>query len=138
MTANRFELVNTFYIAFDEDRDEVTPVITRAMALLDEHGRSLPISELKSEDNAEPEPDHLADIHVVTRGEMRVRTQIVLRRLAELNPDEYADWSFQDLAEALATGGITARKSDGVMVVRAVDVARALTERDEDNDNDDG
>jgi S-DNA-T family DNA segregation ATPase FtsK/SpoIIIE len=80
----------------------------------------------------------LADIHTVTRGETRVRTQIVLRRLAELNPDEYADWSFQDLAEALATGGITARKSDGVMVVRAADVVRALTERDQDNDDADG
>jgi S-DNA-T family DNA segregation ATPase FtsK/SpoIIIE len=138
LTANRFELVNTFYIAFDEDRDDVTPVITRAMALLDEHGRSLPTSKAKNEQNAEPEPDHLADIHAVTRGEMRVRTQVVLRRLAELNPGEYADWSFQDLAEALATGGITARKSDGVMVVRAVDVARALTERDEDDDDVDG
>ncbi len=30
LTANRFELVNTFYVAFDEDRDEVTPLITRA------------------------------------------------------------------------------------------------------------
>ncbi len=29
LTANRFELVNTFYVPFDEDRDEVTPVIAR-------------------------------------------------------------------------------------------------------------
>jgi S-DNA-T family DNA segregation ATPase FtsK/SpoIIIE len=134
LTANRFELVNTFYIAFDEDRDDVSPVITRAMELLDEHGRSLPISEPEDEKNIELTPDHLVDIHAVMRGEMRVRTQIVLRRLTELNPDEYTDWSFQDLAEALAAGGIAAHKSDGVMVVRAVDVARALTERDEDDD----
>jgi len=66
--------------------------------------------------------DHLADIHAVLRGERRVRTQGVLRRLAEHNPAEYEDWSFQDLAEALAAHGITARKSDGVMVVRASDV----------------
>jgi S-DNA-T family DNA segregation ATPase FtsK/SpoIIIE len=138
LTANRFELVNTFYIAFDEARDDVSPVIARAMALLDEHGRLLPTSEPEGEGSTEPEPDHLADIHTVTRGETRVRTQIVLRRLAELNPDEYADWSFQDLAEALTTGGITARKSDGVMVVRAADVVRALTERDQDNDDADG
>lgn len=32
LTANRFELVNTFYVAFGEDRDDVTPVIRRAMA----------------------------------------------------------------------------------------------------------
>ena len=108
------------------------------MALLNEHGRSLPIPESENDENAEPEPDHLADIHAVIRAEMRVRTQIVLRRLAELNPEKYADWSFQDLAEALATGGIAARKSDGVMVVRTVDVARALTERDEDDDDDNG
>lgn len=71
------------------------------------------------------------------RGEPRVRTQSVLRRLAELNPGEYGDWSFPDLAEALADAGVTARKSDGVMVVRAADISRALTERDEERDNDD-
>jgi DNA segregation ATPase FtsK/SpoIIIE, S-DNA-T family len=59
----------------------------------------------------------------------------VLRRLGELNPDEYDEWSFQDLASALAAAGIAARKSDGVMVVRAVDVARAIAERDEDEDD---
>jgi len=48
LTANRFELVNTFYVAFDEDRDDVTPVITRAMALLSEHGRTLSTSHRTS------------------------------------------------------------------------------------------
>ena len=38
LTANRFELVNTFYVPFDEDDDQVTPVIARAMALLAERG----------------------------------------------------------------------------------------------------
>jgi excisionase family DNA binding protein len=38
-------LVNGFYIPFDEDRDEVTPVITRAMALLAEHGRRVPATD---------------------------------------------------------------------------------------------
>lgn len=137
LTANRFELVNTFYVAFDEDHDEVTPVITRAMALLEESDRPVPTSEPEPGDD-QPKIDHLADIQTVMRVEKRVRTQLVLRRLAELNPDEYADWSFQDLADALATGGIAARKSDGVMVVRAADVSHALTERDEDTgDGDD-
>ncbi|MDQ3765721.1 MAG: hypothetical protein M3460_31265 [Actinomycetota bacterium] len=54
LTANRFELVNTFYIAFDDDRDEVSPVITRAMALLDEHGRSVPISEPEDNETTDP------------------------------------------------------------------------------------
>ncbi len=131
LTANRFEVVNTFYVAFDEDRDDVTPVIARAMALLADHGRALPAAPENEQD--EPCPDHLADVHAVMHGEQRVRTQVVLRRLAELNPAEYGDWSFQHLRDALAPDGVTARKSDGVMVIRAAEVARALTERDDDD-----
>jgi S-DNA-T family DNA segregation ATPase FtsK/SpoIIIE len=138
LTVNRFELVNTFYVAFDEDRDDVTRVVARALALLNEHGRAVPASVV--EDNSQDtdaRPDHLADINAVMRGEARVRTQVVLRRLADLNPAEYGGWSFQDLATALADAGIAARKSDGVMVVRSADVARVLAERNEDRDDDD-
>jgi len=133
LTANRFELVNGFYVPFDEERDDLTPVVTRAMALLDEHGREVPSSDT-TEDDDEEITDHLADIHTAMRGQPRVRTQVVLQRLAELNPSEYAGWTFQDLAEALSADGIAARKSDGVMVVRAADVGRALTERKQDDD----
>jgi S-DNA-T family DNA segregation ATPase FtsK/SpoIIIE len=132
LTANRFELVNTFYVAFDEDRDEVTPVIVRAMALLDEHGRAVPATEAEPGEEALSDVDHLADIHAVVRGDTRVRTQLVLRRLVELNPGEYDGWSFQDLAEALAEHGLIARKYNGTMVVRSAEVARAVTERDDD------
>jgi S-DNA-T family DNA segregation ATPase FtsK/SpoIIIE len=137
LTANQFELVNGFYVAYDEDRDDVTPVITRAMALLD--GAGVPASvDPDSERDTEPAADHLADIHAALRGEARVRTQVVLARLAERNPGEYEDWTFGNLAEALAAHGLTARKSDGIKVVRAADVARALHERaDEDGDGDD-
>jgi S-DNA-T family DNA segregation ATPase FtsK/SpoIIIE len=137
LTANRFELVNTFYVAFDEDRDEVSPVITRAMALLEDAGRTIPTDEPEDNEAQESGADHLADIHAVVRGETRVRTQVVLRRLAELNPDEYEGWSFHDLRGALAEGGVAARKSDGVMVIRAADIARALAEREEDELDDD-
>jgi DNA segregation ATPase FtsK/SpoIIIE, S-DNA-T family len=137
LTANRFELVNTFYVPFDEDRDEMTPVITRAMALLEEHGLTVPAGQAELDDEDEAAADHLADIHEVTRGETRVRTQLVLRRLADLNPDEYEGWSFQDLAEALARHGLGARKYNGTMVVRSAEVARALTLRDEDEDDGD-
>lgn len=133
LTANRFELVNTFYVAFDEDRDDVTPVITRAMALLAEHGRTLPTSAPDEYDAIESRPDHLVDIHGAMQGEERVRTHIVLRRLAESNPAEYGDWSFPDLADALAEHGIAARKSHGVMVVHTADLSRALTDRDDDD-----
>ena len=134
LTANRFELVNTFYVAFDEDRDDVSPVVVRAVALLDQEGRPI-AGEISDGAGAEdvPRVDHLADLHEVVRGEVRVRTQIVLRRLAELNPAEYGDWSFARLAEALAEHALTARKYNGVMVVRAAEVAAALHERGTDD-----
>jgi len=134
LTANRFELVNGFYIPFDEDRDDVSPVISRSIALLDEYGSAVPTSD-PDDSESEPEADHLADIHTVMRGEPRIRTQVVLQRLAELNPDEYEDWTFQDLAAALAEHDIEPVKSHGVKVVRDADVTRALTDRDEDDGN---
>jgi S-DNA-T family DNA segregation ATPase FtsK/SpoIIIE len=82
--------------------------------------------------------DHLAHIDTVLRGERRVRTQVVLARLAELNPAEYEDWTFQDLAAALAEYDIEPAKSQGVKVVRADDVAQALTERNETGDDESG
>lgn len=138
LTANRFELVNGFYIPFDEDRDAITPVITRAMALLTEYGRPVPITDTTPDADQEPAVDHLADIHTVLRAEKRVRTQVVLARLAELNPPEYEDWTFQDLAAALAAYEIEPAKSQGVKVVRADDITQALTERDEPEDEDPG
>jgi S-DNA-T family DNA segregation ATPase FtsK/SpoIIIE len=56
LTANRFELVNTFYIPFDEDRDDITPVITRAMALLTEHGMEVHATETNQEQEPSPRP----------------------------------------------------------------------------------
>ena len=138
LTANRFELVNGFYIPFDEDRDEITPVITRAMALLTERGRRLPATDKTLDADVQAVVDHLADIHTVLRGEKRVRTQVVLARLAELNPAEYEDWTFQDLSAALTQYEIEPAKSQGVKVVRADDVAQALTERNETDDEGSG
>jgi S-DNA-T family DNA segregation ATPase FtsK/SpoIIIE len=132
LTGNQFELVNTFYVAFDEDRDEVSPVIARAMTLIEENGLPVPVTDAETDEEDEPAVDHLADIHAVVRGQTRVRTKVVLRGLAERNPDEYQDWSFQDLAEALAEHGLIARKYNGTMVVRSAEVAHALTERDDD------
>lgn len=133
LTANRFELVHTFYVPFDEDDDQVTPVIARAVALLAELGRPMVISAVDLDDAVAP-VDYLADIQAVLRNEPRVRTQVVLARLAELNPGEYAGWTFQRLTEALAEHGLSARKSGGVMVVRAADVALALADRSDDTD----
>ena len=133
LTANRFELVNGFYLPFGEDRDEVTPVITRAMELLEDE--AVPSSACPDNTTAdEPEIDHLADIRTALRGEARLRTQIVLQRLSELNPGEYEDWTFQDLAGALAEYDLELVKSHGVKVIHAVDVLAALADRDEDGE----
>lgn len=79
------------------------------MALLAEAEQTVPTTDTVPGEE-EPQPDHLADIHTFMGGETRVRTQIVLRRLAELNPAEYDDWTFRDLAAALADYAIRPAK----------------------------
>jgi len=137
LTANRFELVGTFYVAFDEDRDDVTPVVMRAMALLDEDSRSVQTAAGGELEAPGPDRDVLADIRMVLGEEVRARTQVVLHRLAELDPTSYGEWSFPQLAHALAEHGLTARKYNGVMVVRLGDVTRVLTGRDSADDDSD-
>jgi S-DNA-T family DNA segregation ATPase FtsK/SpoIIIE len=82
------------------------------------------------QDDRTDQVDHLADIQVALRGERRVRTQVVLTRLAELNPAIYEGWTFQDLSAALGNYDIEPVKSGGVKVIRATDVMHALTYRD--------
>ncbi len=134
LTANRFELINSFYVPFEDGDDQVSPVIARSLALLAEHGHHVPGSAPQTGVEASA-PDHLADIYAVLCGQARVRTQVVLARLAEHNPGVYADWTFGHLAEALAAEGLAAHKSDGVMVIRADDVALAIADRDTDGDD---
>ncbi|MCK9898375.1 FtsK/SpoIIIE domain-containing protein [Frankia sp. AgB32] len=78
-----------------------------------------------------PPPDHLADIAAALRGEDPVRTQVVLARLAEANPTTYEKWTFQTLSTTLADHGIKVGKSVGQSVVRAADIHRVITERDD-------
>src|SRR6185437_6266888 len=96
--------------------------------------RTVPTTDTTPNTDQQPTADHLSDIYTVLRGEKRVRTQVVLARLAELNPTEYEDWTFQDLAATLAEYDIEPAKSQGVKVVRADDVAEVLTERGEIDD----
>jgi S-DNA-T family DNA segregation ATPase FtsK/SpoIIIE len=135
LTDATFELVRSFYVAFEDGTDDVTPIITRAMHLLTEDGRAI-TPPVRTE--LEPAPvDHLVDIADTLRGERRVRTQVVLARLTEHNPAEYEGWSFSDLATALAEHDVPPRKSDGHKVVRAEDITDALTHRDIHDDTDD-
>lgn len=125
-----FELINTFYVPYADGIDLVTPVVTRAMAAIDELRRTGdPTTDDDDQDETEI-VDHLANIDEVLRGERRVRTQVVLTRLAELHPAIYEGWTFSDLTAALAEYGIEPVKSGGLKVVRAADVTHALTHRD--------
>lgn len=137
ITDETFELVRTFYVPFEEGTDDVTPVIARAVSLIEEMGRTVESSALP-EVEAAPVADHLADIDAVMEGERRVRTQVVLTRLARHDPGEYEGWTFRDLTAALAGYGIAPVKSDGNKVVRTEDVAAALADRDRDGREPDG
>ena len=122
-----FELIRSYYVALEDGRDDVTPVIERAMRIIDEDGRALPAPERPELEAALP--DHLAAISEAMRGERRVRTQVVLARLAASNPTVYEGWTTTDLRDVLADDGISVRKSDGVKVIRAEDVIAALDSR---------
>jgi S-DNA-T family DNA segregation ATPase FtsK/SpoIIIE len=125
VTDATFELIRSFYVPYEDGTDDVTPVIARAMRYVDEDGRTLPTPQ-RPELDAAP-PDHLADIADAMRGQHRVRTQVVLARLAAHNPTVYERWTLTDLRDVLAEYGVTPGKSHGVMVVRAEDITTALT-----------
>ncbi len=74
--------------------------------------------------------DHLADIALVLGTDRRLRTQTVLTRLAEHNPEHYEGWTFTTLKTTLDEWGVAPVKSDGVMVIRTEDITQAITERD--------
>lgn len=127
VTDATFELIRSFYVALEDGGDDVTPIIGRAMRLIEEDGRALAAPERPALEPAPP--DHLTAVADVMRGERRVRTQVVLARLATLNPTIYEGWTLTDLRDMLADVGITVRKSDGVKVIRAEDITGALTGR---------
>jgi S-DNA-T family DNA segregation ATPase FtsK/SpoIIIE len=129
VTDNVFELLRWFYVPFEDGADMVSPVITRAMQLIDDAGRTVAATAASGDDTAEV--DFLADLATAIGEDKRVRTAVLLRRLVEINPGEYADWTFQDLKAALDDAGVPVRKSDGNSVVRTEDVTTAVTERDE-------
>jgi DNA segregation ATPase FtsK/SpoIIIE, S-DNA-T family len=133
-TNTKYTVVRTHYVcAHDPEThtpDHITPIITRAIYLMTKQGRTVNTALEQTTD--EPVPvDHLANIHQVLRGERRVRTQVMLTRLAELNPTTYEGWSFSHLKTTLATEGIEISKSHGHSVIRANDVTQALTKRND-------
>jgi S-DNA-T family DNA segregation ATPase FtsK/SpoIIIE len=133
VTDATFELVNTFYIPLEDGIDMVSPVITRAMAEITELRRTGPTPG-PTPDDGPGLVDPLADIATVLGTDPRLRTQVVLTRLAEHNPEHYEGWSFTDLKNALEEYGIAPIKSHGVMVIAADDITQALTDRNRDID----
>jgi S-DNA-T family DNA segregation ATPase FtsK/SpoIIIE len=97
------------------------------MTTIDQLRCTGPTTETDNQQQPAEAIDHLADIQEVLRRERRVRTQVVLTRLAELNPAVYEGWTFQNLSAALADYNIEPIKSGGVKVIRATDVTHALT-----------
>jgi S-DNA-T family DNA segregation ATPase FtsK/SpoIIIE len=124
-----FELLNTFHVPYTDGIDMVTPVVTRAMAALNTLRHTSPPTPGNNNDEDAEETDHLTNIHQVLRGERRVRTQVVLSRLAELDPATYEGWSFHDLTTTLARHHVKPVKSRGVKSVRAADNTHALSHR---------
>jgi len=77
-----FELVRGFYVPYSDGVDMVTPVVTRAMAAIDQlRCTAGPTTGEDDQDDETGQVDHLADIAEMLRGERRVRTQVVLARL---------------------------------------------------------
>lgn len=135
-TNTKYTVVRTHYVCAKDPEtntpDQVTPVIIRALHLMAKQGRTVNAA-LENSTDTPPPVDHLTDINEVLHGEHRVRTQVVLTRLAELNPTAYEGWSFSDLKTALAEHGIPISKSHGHSVIRTHDLAQAITQRDNNN-----
>jgi S-DNA-T family DNA segregation ATPase FtsK/SpoIIIE len=118
-----FAIVRTHYVSTKEAHD----VAARAVELRRRSGRAGTVAPA-----VEPEPiDHLADIKEALGDEPRVRTVVVLERLAARDPDTYEPWTAADLRAELLQHGVPVAKSDGQRVVRADDVHAALRARAE-------
>jgi len=105
-TRNPFELVRAYYVRKDSQADQISPVVARAVALRE---GVVPVAAV-----AAGEPvDHLADIADVLGDQPRMRTQVVLQRLADRNPAEYGEWTHSDLKRLLDDVGHGDYKTDG-------------------------
>ena len=132
LTDNAFELIRTFYIVFEDGRDDVSPIVARAMQGITELRRTgEPTAALDAGG-----PDVLADLHHAMRGEARVRTPILLGRMREADPTgTYAGWSARTFKTELEDErGVPIRKSDGQSVIALEDVVAALSRPDEDEE----
>lgn len=117
-----FAIVRTYYVS----TADAYPVLERAMALREAAGYRDDLTVVQGDVEA---IDPLADIVEVMRGEVKVRTQTVLQRLVEKDPDYYGDWNFQTLTKVLGDVGVEARKLNGGTMNVVLDELLAGLER---------
>lgn len=132
-TKNPFELIRSYYVRKDSQTDEVTPVVTRAVALR-EGIATAPAAEAA----AGPE-DELQDLRAVANvfaeadGQPRVLLSDHVRaRLAARNPARYGDWTAAELKAALEPYGAAPYKTGGRMHISRARVFEALDEHEAD------
>jgi S-DNA-T family DNA segregation ATPase FtsK/SpoIIIE len=118
-----FELIRTFYVPFEDGRDDVTPVIARAMAGIAQLRRTgAPTAAIDAP------VDHLADIWEALSG-TRDPLRDILPRLRERDPSVYGTWNQARLAAFLDAEDVPVKHLDGYKVIYAESVQQALQRR---------
>ncbi|THJ74710.1 zonular occludens toxin domain-containing protein [Candidatus Frankia alpina] len=111
-------LLRCFYVRRGDGVDDVTPVVERAMAMLDTPPAVAPADEAEPAEHV----DYLADIRTVIRAagglDPIMRTQEVLAGLAALRPQLYRGWTFERLRKELPDSA-RPYKTRGQMCVNA-------------------
>ena len=141
---NAFELVRMYFLSADEDKDQVTPLVARALKALEKAGLA-PADVADAEPDTGQTRDLLDDVAAVMGTEALVKSSVVISRLADAHPTEYEGWSQQRLGEELKPYAVVPRKTkDGTMHVDRRQVDAALADRAEaaenstEDDSDDG
>ena len=119
-------LLRSFYLT----PDDVAEITDRAMDLRNTHAPA------PTDDDGPVVVDHLTDFAHVVGTDKRLRTAVLLSRLVDYRPEYYGTWTFKTLKPALDAAGVPVRKSDGDSVVRADDIAHAITVRDQEDRDD--
>ncbi len=127
-------LMRCFYVPRGNGIDEVTPVVTRAMALRADITTTEPTQTSAEADG----PDLLVDVAEVLRaaGAELMRTQEVIAGLGVLNRDAYTRLTFTQLRDGLPEAA-KPYKTKGVVQINARRVAEALADRDHQHDGGD-
>ena len=111
--------VRTHYV----DGADAERIAERVKAIRAASGRTL-------RQEAAADRDPLADVLAVIGDEARMRTTVVLSRLAALDADAYEGMTAQRLTELLLAVGAAPYKSDGVMCVSRERLAAGIADHD--------